>query len=117
MTKPYRWPQSIGVPILQWSGAVTGDGAVVFNLNGAFFSICPVEESYSGKFFSDTAITKKCFISQNIMDIIEVTDKSKAAAGDAGSTLYATDAFVGTNYMLQKRYKRNATRHLLSKKK
>lgn len=106
----------IGAPILQCSEVVTGDGTKVFDVSGVFFSICPVEGSYSRKLFSGTAGTIKCLICQSTIDKIGATGRSKTACGDTGNTIDAVDAFVETSAMLQKRFKKKCNEALTSQK-
>lgn len=91
-----------GAPILQCSQVIVDDGSIVFGFSGAFFLICPVEQSYSGKFYSGTACTIKLFISQSVMGIIGVTGRLETDSDNTDHAIDAIGSSVQTSSMSQK---------------
>lgn len=105
---------------MQCSEVAIGDGSVVFDVRGAFFPICSVEEFYSGKFYSCTAASMRFITFQSMTDMAGVTGKHEKAAGDSGnsgSTIDAIDAFVQTRQCCRNCSNQNAARPSLPEKK
>lgn len=59
----------------------------------------------------------RCFTSQSVIEMIEVTSSRETAADDAGHTIDAHDFFVQTSAMLQNQFKPKMQRNLTSRKK
>lgn len=105
---------------MQYSEVAIGDGSVIFDVSGAFFPICPADESYSRKFYSDTAGTMGLIISPISLKKNEVTGKYDEAAGDTGdpgNIIDAIDAFVNTSAILQKQFKQKSNEAFTSRKR
>lgn len=101
---------------MQCLKVVFDNGSVVFDVSGAFFLICPVQEFYGGRFCSSTAGTTKWFTSKTVMDMIGVTGRQKIDADDTGHIRHATDFFFQNSVILRKQFKRNCNEALTSRK-
>lgn len=76
---------------MHFSKVAFDDRSVVFDVSGTFLTIRPVEDSYSGKIDSGTVGAMRWFISQSVVDMIEVTGRMETAVDDNGHTIDAID--------------------------
>lgn len=107
--------RNIEAPISHFSEVVFDDRSVHFDVSGAFFSICAVEESESGKFCSGAANIMRSFTSQSVMDVIRVTVRKGTVADDTGHIIDAIGSFVQSSAMLPKRLKQKCNKALRSR--
>lgn len=91
---------------MQCSEVSISDRTVVFDVSDDFFSICPIEESYSGKFFSVTAGSIRGFISQSVMGMIGATGRDETAAANVFHAVDKVNTFVQTSAILKNRFQK-----------